>query len=170
MKAQIYDVRSAFRQSDLIIREAVRADVSAMQDVIRRAFLVGYGRFMPWKAVQQWVAQDVGGQLVERDWDEFTVAVLGRHVVGLLKVKDGFVQELWVDPLQQRRAVGAALIAQAIAIAAAAGYPSLRVTVFAENLDALRFYLAQNWEPLGVPEPVELMPGVILHSQKLISL
>jgi ribosomal protein S18 acetylase RimI-like enzyme len=170
MKTQPSHFSSALYQTDLTIREAVRADVPAMQDVIRRAFLVGYGRFMPWKAVQQWVAQDVGGQLVERDWEDFTVAVVGGHVVGLLKVKDGFVQELWVDPIQQRRSIGAVLVNHAAAIADAEGYPSLRVTVFAENLNALKFYLAQNWEPLGVPEPVELLPGVVLHAQKLIRL
>ncbi|HEY9619531.1 MAG TPA: GNAT family N-acetyltransferase [Crinalium sp.] len=158
------------RRSDLTIRAAVRSDIPAMQNVIRRAFLVDYGRFMPWPAVQNWVANDIGGQFVEREWDDFTVAVLGQHVVGLLQVRPGFVKELWVDPAHQRFGVGTALINHAVELAEEAGNLSLRVTVFAENLNALKFYLAQNWEPLGVPEPVELLPGAILHAQKLIKL
>ncbi|MBD2463822.1 GNAT family N-acetyltransferase [Oscillatoria sp. FACHB-1407] len=152
----------------ITIRPVAIADVPAMQDVIRRSFLVGYGRFVPWKAVQHWVATDMGGQMVAQEWESFTVAEVAGHIVGLVQLKENFVHELWVDPSYQRHGVGKALLEHAEMVSLQAGYLATKASVFAENLNALKFYLSQNWEPVGVPEPLELVPGVVLHVQKLV--
>lgn len=155
-------------QPTITLRPAAIADVPVMQDVMRRSFLVGYGRFVPWKAVQHWVANDMGGQLVAYHWETFVVAEVAGHVVGLMQLQGDAVQELWVEPTYQRRGTGRKLLEHAEALALKAGFLTLKTFVFAENLNALKFYLSQNWEPVGVPEPVELVPGVTLHRQKMV--
>lgn len=154
----------------LLIRRATRADIPAMQMLIRRSFLVNYGQFAPWPMIQHWVNTDVGGQLIEQEWETFTVAAIAHQVVGLLQLRSNWVQELWIDPHYQRHGIGTALLNHAEAVTVETGFLPLKTTVFAENLDALRFYLAHNWEPLGIPEPVEVAPGVVLHQQKFISI
>jgi hypothetical protein len=87
----------------LVIHKAVKADVPAMQQVFRRSFLVGYGWFVPWQAIQHWVTTDMGGKLVETEWETFAIAEREGQVVGIVQVKGNFIHELWVDPNQQRQ-------------------------------------------------------------------
>lgn len=149
------------------IRKALKADIPVMQNVFRRAFLVCYGRFVPWKAVQHWVATDMGGQLVANEWETFTVAEIAGQIVGILQVKGDFVHELWVDPDFQRRGIGAELLAHAKTLIAKAGYLVAKVSVFVENENAVKFYLSQGWKPQST-EPDELVPGIVLNVMTLI--
>jgi hypothetical protein len=65
------------------------------------------------------------------------------------------------------RVISAALLVHAKTLVAAAGYRVATVSVFAENTNAVKFYLSQNWTLSGNTKPYELVPGIILNIMTL---
>ena len=67
-------------------------------------------------------------------------ATEGRNLVGIIAVREGWVDQLYVLPGHQRRGVGAALLGKA-----KDGAPSLSLWTFQRNTGARRFYEAHGF-------------------------
>ena len=67
---------------------------------------------------------------------ELWVAVRGGRPVGVMAIAGEWIEELYIDPVDQRHGVGSALVAQAKALSPNA----LRVLTLLRNAGACRFY------------------------------
>jgi ribosomal protein S18 acetylase RimI-like enzyme len=117
----------------LTFRPLTADDVEAISAVHHRACLIAYA-FMNWRYgiddVERWYA----GKFAEWSW---TLAAFEADVMaGFIALKDRHIDQLYVDPSQQRAGVGSALLAQAL------NAVSGRITldVFEGNLGARAFY------------------------------
>lgn len=120
------------------LRRATADDDAQMAEVWLRSFagaLPTVTRAHPDDDVRRWV-RDVlvaGG----RTW----VAVDGGRVVGLLALRPGWVEQLYVDPAAQGRGIGAALLDQA----KARNPGGLQLWTFQINAGARRFYAREGF-------------------------
>jgi ribosomal protein S18 acetylase RimI-like enzyme len=108
-------------------------DVKAISGVHRRACLIAYA-FMNWRygidEVERWYA----GKFAEWSW---TLAAFDADAMaGFIALKERHIDQLYVDPGQQRAGVGSALLGEAL------NAVSGRITldVFEDNLGARVFY------------------------------
>lgn len=109
------------------------ADVKAISGVHHRACLIAYA-FMNWRypidEVERWYA----GKFAEWSW---TLAALDADVItGFIALRGRHIDQLYVDPLHQRRGIGSLLLGQAIESASG----RITLDVFEDNLGARAFY------------------------------
>jgi ribosomal protein S18 acetylase RimI-like enzyme len=123
----------------LTFRPLLASDIKAISGVHHRACLIAYA-FMNWRypidEVERWYA----GKFAEWSW---TLAALDADVItGFIALKDHHIDQLYVDPSQQRAGVGSALLGKAFN--AVPGRFTL--DVFEENLAARAFYEKHGFE------------------------
>ena len=117
----------------LLFRPLEQGDVKAISGVHHRACLIAYA-FMNWRYPIEEVERWYSGKFAEWTW---TLAALEADVMaGFIALKDHHIDQLYVDPSQQRTGVGSVLLGQAL------NAVSGRITldVFEENLGARAFY------------------------------
>jgi len=124
---------SASGGRQLTFRPLAAGDVKAISGVHHRACLIAYA-FMNWRygidEVERWYA----GKFAEWSW---TLAALEADVMaGFIALKDHHIDQLYVDPSQQRTGIGSALLGKALN--AVSG--RIALDVFEENLGARAFY------------------------------
>ena len=123
----------------LTFRPLEQRDVKAISGIHHCACLVAYA-FMNWRypidEVERWYA----GKFAEWSW---TLAALDADAMaGFIALKDHHIDQLYVDPSQQRTGIGSALLGKAL------NAVSGRITldVFEENLGARAFYEKHGFE------------------------
>jgi ribosomal protein S18 acetylase RimI-like enzyme len=125
----------------LSFRPLETSDIKAISLVHRRACLIAY-RFINWRypldEVERWYA----GKFAEWTW---TLAAFDRDagMAGFIALRDRHVDQLYVDPAQQRSGVGSVLLAKAIASAPG----RITLHVFEENAPARAFYQKHGFQP-----------------------
>jgi ribosomal protein S18 acetylase RimI-like enzyme len=123
----------------LAFRPLEQGDVKAISGIHHRACMVAYA-FMNWRypidEVERWYA----GKFAEWSW---TQAAFDADVMaGFIALKDHHIDQLYVDPSQQRTGIGSVLLGKAL------NAVSGRITldVFEENLGARAFYEKHGFE------------------------
>lgn len=118
-------------------------------------------RAYPWLAIEQarTAAEDFAyfsGTICARC--EVWLALRGERIAGLLALEASHVDQLYVEPDEQRRGVGSALLAHAQALRPA----GLSLFTFQRNLQARAFYEARGFRAVrfGVSPPPEREPDV----------
>jgi ribosomal protein S18 acetylase RimI-like enzyme len=117
----------------LTFRPLAACDVQAISAVHHRACLIAYA-FMNWRYPIDEVERWYSGKFAEWSW---TLAAFDADVMtGFIALKGRHIDQLYVDPSQQRTGVGSALLGQAL------NSVSGRITldVFEDNLGARAFY------------------------------
>eukprot|EP00160_Parvularia_atlantis_P003525 Unigene12946_Nuclearia_a/m.39271 Unigene12946_Nuclearia_a/g.39271 ORF Unigene12946_Nuclearia_a/g.39271 Unigene12946_Nuclearia_a/m.39271 type:complete len:170 (+) Unigene12946_Nuclearia_a:1-510(+) len=158
---------STTRSVRVPVRAATAADVPAMGEIARRAFLVSWATFFAWPAVQHWVARDIGAADAAARWGACLVAEADDgEVVGWAEADaaSGAVRNLWVHPDFQRNGVGGALLLNAEAKLMEAGTALPHALVAADDCAAFSFLHKLGWlasETAG-PLAVEVAPGLAM--------
>tara|TARA_B100000678_G_scaffold90319_1_gene75187 strand:- start:1137 stop:1574 length:438 start_codon:yes stop_codon:yes gene_type:complete len=126
----------------MIVREAEPCDV-ARAVAIWRAAVDATHRFLSPDDRQEIDAQ-VSEFLAQ---SPFWVAECGADIVGFMVMDADMIEALFVDPTSHGQGVGSALVAHALAIA-----PRARVDANEQASNAVPFYLARGFEPIGRSE------------------
>ncbi|MFI5316872.1 MAG: GNAT family N-acetyltransferase [Myxococcota bacterium] len=139
------------------IRAMAPADLERVVAVWRRA----RDEAQPWleARMSHSPADDLGffRDVIARE-NEVWLAVTGSDILGLLALRDGFVDQLYVDPRAQRRGVGTALLEHA-----RTRFPKgLALYTHQANRGARAFYERLGFQPVafGVSGPPECEPDV----------
>jgi GNAT superfamily N-acetyltransferase len=139
-----------------MIRPVGAADVKAIAALQVRAWRAAYRHFvddahMPTVGDRAALWQDLlPGQawLAERDG----------ALAGVVGIADGEVRVLYVDPAQQGRGVGSALLEHAESQLRTVGHVRATLWAFRDNMLGRGFYEHRGWRPDGAEQ--ELWPGV----------
>ncbi len=138
----------------LIIRPATEADRDQLRGPALRSWLDAYVGLLPQADI------DDAPAMLERAFDrritELRLAILDGTIAGFYSLgkaddpeKAGYLWHLYVDPLCQRRGVGGALNAAALAEIAARGEKRAWLDVVEGNTKAIAFYVAMGWRDFG---------------------
>lgn len=144
-----------------VIVRPVRADERvAFLGPALRSWLDAYEHLLPPADVAD--APAMLARAWERRWSAFRVAELDGRIAGFYSLGDpsaedtrGYLWHLYVDPLAQRRGVGRALNAAALAEIRSRGVSRAWLDVLAGNTRARAFYRALGWREIaGGADPV----------------
>jgi ribosomal protein S18 acetylase RimI-like enzyme len=128
--------------NEIAYRPIGEGDVSGIARVHRRACLIAYD-FMNWAhtedEVGDWYRNIFGG------WDWGLVAETADRIVGFAATSGVHLDQLFVDPLYQRRGIGTVLLTTALRRTP----PIITLNVFEENLTARRFYERHRFQEAG---------------------
>lgn len=149
----------------ILVRPATTGDAAAIAAVCTRAARIAYAGLVSEDYIDRVIAHFHAVDRIAREvapgpaWFGFMVAESEGHVVGVAGTGRSAQQPdacelftLYVDPAHQRRGIGHALVAQAVAAASAAGAASLDVAVMPGNVPAMRFYEACGFTFAGQRE------------------
>jgi N-acetylglutamate synthase-like GNAT family acetyltransferase len=142
------------------VRAATSVDLPSLRDVYRRASLSNADDAPALLAHPQFLVLPEAEVLAGHTRvavDEDGTVVGFATTVGRGPVRE--LEDLFVDPRQQRRGTGALLVADAVALLRADGAERLDVLA---NPHASRFYAAVGFERDG-EVPTELGPGIRMH-------
>ena len=142
------------------LRPATAADVPALVDVARRAWLSAFADSAPPAFVARWRARDREPAWYARHWPAMTVAAVGGAPVGLVQPAADEVNGLWVAPEAQGRGIGTALLREAERRIASDGHRRAWLTCSEFNPRALAFYRARGYEETR-RQREELEPGLV---------
>jgi len=147
---------------DLVVRAATPDDVPAIVDIGGRAARQAYAGLVTSDYLERVVAHFYGAERIAREvapydqWFGYRVAQEDAWVVGLAGTGRAHdtpdrceLFALYVDPRHQRRGVGRALLADAVAQARDAGAHWLQVAVMPGNTRAVAFYEAMVFTRCG---------------------
>ena len=117
----------------LKFRPLTASDVKAISPVHHRACLIAYA-FMNWRygidEVERWYSEKFS------EWSWTQAAFDADAMAGFIALRDRHIDQLYVDPAQQRTGIGSALLGEAL------NAVSGRITldVFEDNFGARAFY------------------------------
>jgi GNAT superfamily N-acetyltransferase len=117
-------------------------DVAGISLVHWRACSIAY-RFMGWSYSEQEVCDWYAGKFAE--WDHGLVAEDEGRVVGFVATTGSLIDQLFIDPEQQGRGIGGALLKAALAWIGGAA----TLHVFEQNAPARRFYERHGFREAG---------------------
>jgi GNAT superfamily N-acetyltransferase len=151
---------AASTHDELTIRRAVPADVEALVEIQATASLAGFAHIFPPERYpfptesvrERWTSELAGD----------TVAVLiaesGSAPAGLVAVKPGWLEALYVVPALWGRGVAKSLHDEASARLRELGTRVARLWVLEHNARARSFYERLGWSPNGEIRPVPFPP------------
>jgi GNAT superfamily N-acetyltransferase len=129
---------------DLLIRPAEPEDLPGLIHLLRASWLTSFAPRLPWTAVQHFAEHDPARHYADAMWQEFTVAVGGRTLLGMGHARGDLVGALHVLPERKGTGTGTALLAVLEAqIAERADWARLEVLAF--NHEARHFYERLGW-------------------------
>ncbi len=141
--------------ADLVVRPAELLDRAGFLQMALRSWLDAYESLLPQEVVAD--APAMLERAFDKRWRELRVAVSDEAVVGFYSLgaadDPGYRNYLWhlyVDPAFQRRGVGRALDAKALAEIGARGDTTAWLDVLAANQRARAFYRALGWREVRV--------------------
>ncbi|MBF9128868.1 GNAT family N-acetyltransferase [Plantactinospora sp. S1510] len=160
----------------LTLRPAVAGDLMAIGDLHHRSRSAAYREFVPADALAS-----VTGEMMGRYWTErwtyerdshlMTVAERNGRLVGFTYLGPhdpeepdsagpdvGELYAIHLDPAEQGRGVGRALMVDALAKLHARGWRRAVLWVLADNTHARSFYVRGGWVPDGVEREGDIGP------------
>ncbi len=122
----------------IAVRNAVEEDVPALVEIGVRAWEHAVADLQ----VRSNHAGDAFRQFLANRWLRVSVAEYDGHVAGWAarEALDDEISDLWIFPAQQRRGLGAALLAAMEAEIVAGGYEAAKLQTHARNLAAVSFF------------------------------
>jgi GNAT superfamily N-acetyltransferase len=117
----------------LTFRPLTADDVEAISGIHHRACVIAYA-FINWRYPLDEVERWYSGKFAEWSWTQ--AAFEADVMAGFIALSDRHIDQLYVDPSQQRRGIGCLLLEQAIEKVPG----RLSLDLFEENLGACAFY------------------------------
>jgi len=127
------------------IRPASRADLPALERLLRESFDSSYALFMPAAYVREWQTSDEPARTLRKLLGDMAVAVSGETVVGFAATENDTLAELWVAPDSKRRGIGAKLLRWAEDRLRDRGSSSVTLYCYERNRNGLDFYRAMGY-------------------------
>src|SRR5258708_7229725 len=128
----------------MIIRNAVEADVPALQRLLRASWLATWAPELAFATVQRFAAEDPAGRSAVERWRGFVVADEDRALLGMFHTEGDPPPSLPLHPNRTPRRIGTALMDEIERrIGAVHAQASLEVRAF--NTGAIAFYQQRGW-------------------------
>ena len=141
----------------VIVRPYLPTDFGPVNDLWRRTRIAAFPEFQARKGHTTEEDRDYFGNVILVKNHVFVAEKAGR-VVGFLAMVDDFIDQLYVDPANQRQGIGTSLIAYAKTLS-----PSgLHLFTFEVNVHGRSFHEKQGFKVIrvGVSPPPESEPDV----------
>ena len=144
----------------IIVRNALEEDVPALVAIGVRAWeqaVVGVADLQ----VRREYARDAFRHFLDRHWLRVSVAEVEGALAGWAsrEALDDEISDLWIDPPQQKRGFGSALLAAMEAEIVAAGFEAARLQTHARNVAAVGFFQKHgytvNWLSIDYSERLD---------------
>ena len=141
------------RGPEILLRNAREPDVAALTSLLMQTYHTTWAPMLRPEAAAAFASGERTQAYVQSHWHEFTVAVLGAGgdpVVGMVHVLDDFIDALHVAPSQQRRGIGALLLAHAEAHMRATGHRVARLETDTFNTQSRAFYARHGYAEVAM--------------------
>lgn len=133
---------------DILLRNARESDVAALTSLLMQTYHETWAPMLRPEAAAAFGSGERTRAYVQGHWPEFTVATSGTHdgpVVGMVHGVGDFIDALHVAPSQQRRGIGALLLAHAEAHMRAQGHRIARLETDTFNTQSRAFYARHGY-------------------------
>jgi putative acetyltransferase len=127
------------------LRPARPDEETLIAGIIRASMLASYAHFLPAHQFKKILDLDRPAQVARENGPRFSVAEADGVPAGVLLLKGGYVDHLWVRPEFMGQGVGSALLDHAVDRARRAGFDRLTLDCFEKNEKALAFYRARGF-------------------------
>ncbi|MFD4403023.1 GNAT family N-acetyltransferase [Nocardia sp. NPDC058499] len=137
----------------LVVRPALRADITALQEIARRTIDASYRSFLGDEGVDRFIDSGASDEHVESHVRQGHVYCLDVHgdPAGLMILDGPTVDLMMIDIRNHRRGLGKLLLSRAEEILFAR-YSEIRLETFAGNAAAIAFYRACGWSAVDRPD------------------
>ncbi|MER7415279.1 GNAT family N-acetyltransferase [Micromonospora peucetia] len=155
------------------LRPAAEADLMPVGALHQRSRVAAYASFLPPEALAEPGPDAMGRYWVERwrwerDGHRMTVAERDGRLVGFSYLgpddeddpATGLLNAIHLDPAEQGRGTGRALMVDALDAMRARGWSRAVLWVLAPNASARRFYERGGWTPTGTARDEQIGPAV----------
>ncbi len=126
------------------IRQAHEGDISALQSILRRSWLVTWAPELAFETVQRFAATDPAGSYAQDKWREFAVAEDGGKILGMFHIEADHLHAIHLDPNHKRQKIGSLLMSE-VERRIGVNHHDARLEVRAFNKGAITFYLNRGW-------------------------
>lgn len=138
---------------EILLRNARESDVAALTLLLMQTYRETWAPMLRPEAAAAFDSGERTKAYVQGHWREFTVAVPGvddGRIVGMVHVEGDFIDALHVAPSQQRRGIGALLLAQAESRMRAQGHPLARLETDTFNVQSRAFYASHGYAEVAM--------------------
>ncbi|WP_322881248.1 GNAT family N-acetyltransferase [Pandoraea sputorum] len=140
------------RCPDIVLREAREADIDALTQLLMQTYRTTWAPMLRPEVAAAFASGERTRAYVQTHWHEFVVAVpiaSDDEVVGMVHVVGDFIDALHVTPSQQRRGVGALLLAHAESKMRSLGHPLARLETDTFNVQSRTFYVRNGYREVA---------------------
>lgn len=137
---------------EFVLREARASDVEALTQLLMQTYRSTWAPMLRPEVAAALASGESTRAYVQGHWPEFVVAVQrvsDDDVVGMVHVVGDFIDALHVAPSQQRRGVGALLLAHAEAKMRSLGHPLARLETDTFNVQSRAFYVRNGYREVA---------------------
>lgn len=152
------------RCPDIALRDARASDVDAVTQLLMQTYRTTWAPMLRPEVAARFASGERTRAYVQAHWPEFVVAVpmaSDDDVVGMVHVVGDFIDALHVAPSQQRRGVGALLLARAEAKMRSLGHPLARLETDTFNVQSRAFYVRNGYREVATYPDEEWDNGFI---------
>ncbi|MDR3397205.1 MAG: GNAT family N-acetyltransferase [Pandoraea sp.] len=136
------------RGPEIVLRNARESDVAALTSLLMQTYHTTWAPMLRPEVAATFASGERTQAYVQAHWHEFTVATQraeAEPVVGMVHTVGDFIDALHVAPSQQRRGVGALLLAHAEAHMRALGHRTARLETDTFNTQSRAFYARHGY-------------------------
>ncbi|VVD95998.1 GNAT family N-acetyltransferase [Pandoraea fibrosis] len=133
---------------DILLRSARESDIAAVTSLLMQTYYETWAPMLRPEAAAAFASGERTRAYVQGHWPEFTVATSAAdddRVVGMVHGVGDFIDALHVAPAQQRRGIGALLLAHAEAHMRAQGHRVARLETDTFNTQSRAFYARHGY-------------------------
>lgn len=141
------------RGPEIVLRDARESDVAALTSLLMQTYHTTWAPMLRPEAAAAFGSGERTQAYVRAHWRAFAVAAPGVNddsVVGMVHVTGDFVDALHVAPSQQRRGIGALLLAHAEAHMRALGHRAARLETDTFNTQSRAFYARHGYAEVAM--------------------
>jgi ribosomal protein S18 acetylase RimI-like enzyme len=141
------------RGPEIVLRCARASDVAAVTSLLMQTYHTTWAPMLRPEVAATFASGERTQAYVQAHWHEFTVATPGADgepVVGMVHTLGDFIDALHVAPSQQRRGIGALLLAHAEAHMRAQGHRTARLETDTFNTQSRAFYARHGYAEVAM--------------------
>lgn len=122
------------------IRPACEADKPELIRILKASFLATWSPIIPKAAAVAFLRDDEPTVITERCWQDFHVAEVNGHLVGMLLVVEDRIESIHLDPEEKRKGYGSLLMDKGEEMVRDKGFSIASLDVLKDNTSAVAFY------------------------------
>ncbi|VVD64259.1 GNAT family N-acetyltransferase [Pandoraea horticolens] len=141
------------RGPEIVLRDARESDAAALTSLLMQTYHTTWAPMLRPEVAAAFGSGERTQAYVQAHWNAFVVAALDvddDSVVGMVHVAGDFVDALHVAPSQQRRGIGALLLAHAEAHMRALGHRIARLETDTFNTQSRAFYARHGYAEVAM--------------------